>query len=277
MRRLLREPLLHFLLLGAGLFALYGWVNPNGFDNERRIVVDGGRVAQLSAHFQRTWNRAPTAAELAALVDNFVVEEIFYREALALGLDSGDDVVRRRLRQKMEFLTTDAVALYEPAEDELQAFLAEHPERFRREARYTFEQLYFSPDAPGAVRERAGQARRQLLAGDVAAGDPSLLPANMQGAAASQVDRSFGQGFAAQLEALTLGQWSEPIGSGLGLHLVRLDTREPAYLPPLAEVRATVEREWREAKNAEVKAELIAQLKREYEIVIEPDAAGVSS
>lgn len=274
---LLREPLLHFLAIGAALFALYGWASPQGFGDDNRIVVDAGRIEQLRAYFQRTWNRPPTARELDALIDDFVVEEIFYRRALDLGLDKNDAVIRRRLRQKMEFIAADAIALYQASDEELEAFLQAHPERFRRDASYSFEQRYFSPDrVDGDVRARAEAARQALTAGREVAGDPSLLPDVLERTGASQVDRIFGSGFAQALDGAPVGQWSAPLRSGLGLHVVRVKERRPAYLPSLDEVRAEVEREWQNEKNQQAKAQLLAGLKAEYQIVIERDGVGAS-
>ncbi len=270
----LREPLLHFLLIGAALFALYGWVNPGAYDDDHVIVVDAGRIAQLRTQFERTWSRPPGPQEMDNLVDGYVNDEIFYRQALALGLDGDDAVIRRRLRQKMEFLTEDAAALDAPGDAQLQAYLDAHPDRFRQEPHYSFEQLYFSPDRPGEPpRQRALAARAALLKGEQVSGDPSLLPAAMGDAGASRVDREFGDGFAHSLDALTPGQWSEPLSSTLGIHLVRLEQRQPGYMPPLSEVRDAVAREWLDEKTRKAKADLLARLRADYRIVIRPGDA----
>ncbi|MFV8820009.1 peptidyl-prolyl cis-trans isomerase [Haliea sp. E17] len=269
--RILKEPLLHFLAMGALLFVLYAWVNPGQGGGEQTIVVDAGRIALLRAHFERTWNRPPSATEMQALVDNFVVEEIFYRQALELGLDQNDEVIRRRLRQKVEFITADALALYEPSEAELADYLQAHPDKFRHDAVYSFEQLYFSPDhgAGDALRQRVTAAREALLAGESVSGDTTLLPRAMSAASASQVDRNFGEGFAESLDALTPGEWSQPLASGLGLHLVRLTARQPAYLPQLDAVRAEVQREWQRERNEQAREALVADLKSGYKVIVE--------
>lgn len=148
MRRLLREPLLHFAVLGMGLFVLYGVLRGGTGDAPDEIVVDRARLASLEAQFERVWQRAPTPAERDGLVATWVREEILYREGVAMGMDRDDPIVRRRIAQKMDFLA-DGQAPAEPSEAELQAWLDAHPDAYRIEPVYTLRQLYFDPGRRG--------------------------------------------------------------------------------------------------------------------------------
>lgn len=269
MRELLREPLVHFLLGGAALFLLYGGVAEPGAERPDRIVVGEEQVAMLAQTFRRTWMRPPTAAELEGLIDDHVTEEVLYREALALGLDRDDLVVRRRMRQKMEFLN-EGLAEGEPSDEELRAFLEANPERFRAPPRVSFTQVFVSPDGDGAADARAAALLARLRAGadPAALGDPTLLPRRLSLAPPSQVEGSFGAGFAEHLAELPEGVWSGPIASGFGLHLVRVSGREPARLPALAEIRGAVGREWAAEQDDAARERFHRALRARYDVEV---------
>ena len=272
MRRLLREPLLHFLVGGALLFVLYGIVADEPAFAPDRIVVDEKRVASLAATFQRTWLRPPTRGELDGLVRDFVDEEILYREGLALGLDRDDLVIRRRLRQKMEFLHTNLAEQEKPAEAELAAFLSTNRERFQEPARLSFRHVFVSPDAGSpAARHRANELLRKLRAGGSEAlveGDPTLLPRTMMKASESDVASVFGAGFAGDVLALAGDDWTGPVASSYGLHLVRVDERVPARMPELEQIRRQVEREYEAAQRAEANQRFLQEMRERYEVEI---------
>ena len=272
MRRLLREPLLHFLLGGALLFALYGSVANESEQAPDRIVIDEARVASLAATFERTWLRPPTSDELDGLVRDLVDEEILYREGLALGLDRDDLVVRRRLRQKVEFLHMDLVEQKEPTEAELSTYLAGNRERFQEPTRLSFQQLFVSPEAgSSAARQRADDLLWQLRAGVPEAeleGDPTLLPRTMRKASQRDVASVFGAGFAGDVVALTGDEWTGPVASSYGLHLIRVDERVPARMPELEQIRRQVEIEYEAAQRAEANQRFIQELRERYEVEI---------
>ena len=272
MRRLLREPLLHFLVGGALLFMLYGIVVDEPEFAPDRIVIDEKRVANLAATFQRTWLRPPTRGELDGLVRDFVDEEILYREGLALGLDRDDLVIRRRLRQKMEFLHADLAEQEKPAEAELAAFLSANRERFQEPARLSFRHVFVSPDAGSpAARHRANELLRKLRAGGSEAlveGDPTLLPRTMMKASESDVASVFGAGFAGDVLALAGDDWTGPVASSYGLHLVRVDERVPARMPELEQIRRQVEREYETAQRAEANQRFLQEMRERYEVEI---------
>jgi hypothetical protein len=244
----------------------------SGDPGERRdrIVVTETQVASLAAMFERTWMRAPTAEELRGLVDEHVTEEILYRQALALGLDRDDLIVRRRMRQKMEFLSAELTAT-EPSEEELSAFLREHPERFAVPARWSFTQIFFSLERGGEAR--AAALLRELRDGTASAdpaslGDPTLLPAAHEGVTELEAADRFGAPFAEGLAAAPEGEWHGPVASAFGLHLLRVVRREPARAPALDEVRDAVAREWAAARSAEQQQRFYRALREGYEIAL---------
>ena len=272
MKQLLREPLLHFFVLGALLFGLYAWLNPGADSGPTEIVVSRGQVQNLSAQFARVWQRAPTDRELKGLIDNWVREEIFYREGVAMGLDRDDPVVRRRVQQKVEFIL-DSAEPAAPTEPELQRWLDEHPESFRRDAVYELRQVYFDPDRRGEHLQRdLAEARRRLAAGMDVAGDSTLLPVSFH-ASSADVARTFGPRFESALRDLRTGSWQGPIESAFGLHLVELSMHVPARLPPLAEVRDAVERDLVRARAQTSATESYDRLRANYSVRIEGEVS----
>ncbi|MGD2075729.1 MAG: peptidylprolyl isomerase [Gammaproteobacteria bacterium] len=277
--RLVREPLVHFLLLGGLLFGAYYFLNDEPqVSDDNRIAIDEAQMASLAATFQRTWMRPPTQEELAGLVEDRVKEEILYREALALGLDRDDLVIRRRMRQKMEFLNTDLLEPEPPTEAELQAYLDDNMDQFRTTERFSFIQVYVKEDsrerATALLQQLTGQRRSEVDLAQL--GDASLLPGVMQQADRHELGRVFGNDFAATLSAVPLGRWSGPHGSPYGLHLVYVSERLPAREPPLSEVRSEVEREWLAERRREANARFYQALRERYtvEVAYPKPAAG---
>ena len=277
----LREPLVHFLLIGAGLFVLYNVLNRGESDAPRDIVVSEARVEALAENFARTWMRPPTAEELKGLVDDYVAEEVYYREAVAMGLDRDDLVIRRRLRQKMEFISADVAAATPPTDVQLQAYLEQHAEKFLMPPRLTFQQVYFSTDRRG---ERAARDAEKLLAelaagrgpaNPLEAGDATLLPPAMEAAAPQEIANAFGEEFATAIEDAPEGQWSGPLPSGFGVHLVKVDGREAGTAPTLAEIRPMVQREWEAEQRKTVEKALLDKLRARYDVRVEGPAAAL--
>jgi hypothetical protein len=268
----LREPLLHFLVIGLALFALYRALNPGIAESPREIVVTQARVEALAENFARTWSRPPTPQELRGLVDDYVAEEIYYREALAMGLDRDDIVIRRRLRQKMEFISSDIAAAETPTDAQLADYLAKHPDEFRQPPTFTFQQVYFDTERRGgAAAAEATRLLTKLKAGRDAgdAGDSTLLPRAMKSASPQDVENTFGSDFAAAVAAAPVGQWTGPVQSAYGTHLLRVDARTPGALPPLQEVHGEVARAWEAEQRRIVGERLLASLRSRYEIRID--------
>ncbi len=269
---IVREPLVHFLVLGGLLFLLFGLTQGPDRDNGRQIRVSAAQLEQLAAQFSRTWMRPPTEEEFAGLIERHIRGEVFYREALAMGLDQDDPYVRNRLGQKLEFLLDDLSAETAPGDDMLTQYLEEHPERFQEPARATFRQVYLNPDRhPQLEAEAAGLLERLRAGADPAGvGDVTLLEHAFDDASRPEIARQFGAAFADSVLEVEQGQWLGPIRSGLGAHLVLVTDRQPARLPTLAEVRPQVLREWQDARRREQKEQAYARLRERYQISVEP-------
>jgi hypothetical protein len=276
MKRLLKEPLLHFLMLGAVIFAVYHWLPKRSNSESGNIVITQGEIENLATIFARSWQRPPTQEELAGLLRDRVREEVYCREAMALGLDRDDSVIRRRLQQKMEFVSDDIAAQSEPSDAELNAFLQAHPDLFRVEQRFTFRQVYLNPEKHGEhLVHNAAQLLVQLnQAGgkaDVSAvGDSFLLEHTFKWVPDSEVAKQFGEKFAAKLGELSSGQWQGPVESGYGVHLVFVEERTKGRVPELTEVRDAVHREWTNARRLEAKEKFYQGLLKRYTVTIEP-------
>jgi len=281
-RLILREPLLHFLLLGFGLFLLHGWIVPAVSGAGERIVITRGRIEQLATGFALMKQRPPAADELNGLIDDAIREEIFYREAKAMGLDQDDTIVRRRLRQKLEFVSEDVAPVPEPSDSQLRAYLQAHPDAFRLETRYTFTQVYIDPQRHGqqldaetkktlSALQRAGTT---VDAGKL--GDAFLLGHHFNGVIASELARAFGAKFEATLRTLPTGQWLGPVRSGYGVHLVLVSRREDGRTASLEDVRGEVRRQWFHAQRKEANERFYANLRKRYRVTIErpPDPTG---
>jgi parvulin-like peptidyl-prolyl isomerase len=264
--------LLHFFALGAGLFALSAILQGPVAEAPNRIHVDAAQIRQIEQGFERTWQRPPTRQELEGLVDEFVREEIYYREALAMGLDRDDTIVRRRMRQKLEFLSNDLAPPSEPDDAALERHLAAHADAHRIEPRVALRQVFVSRDRRGdaAVDEaRALLARLPLDPGAAAAGDPSMLPASLALAPLGEVRRVFGDDFAAAVARVEPGRWTGPIESGFGLHLVFVERREEGRLPTLAEVRDAVRADWESARRTEANEAFYRRLRERYQVTVD--------
>src|SRR5262245_821277 len=282
--RWLREPLVHFLLLGAGIFALASLVGDPAGGRAERIRLGPAEVELLRQGFERTWRRPPTPAELAGLVEERVREEVYYREALALGLDRDDTIVRRRLRQKLEFLAEDR-AVSPPTDADLEAWLRASPGRFRIEPRVRFEQVFLSRDRRG---DRLRADAEALLAGlragaggadPAALGDPIPLPTGPGDLSQAEVAARYGAEFAGRVFELEPGGWQGPIDSAYGAHLVLVRARSPGREPALAEVRDAVSRAWVAEARGRAREELHRELRARYDVRVElpPAPAGVGA
>jgi hypothetical protein len=272
--RLIKEPLIHFFLLGAGIFAVYAVVGESDEQRPDEIVVSTGQIERLVTGWRKTRMRLPSKAELEALIDEHVREEVYYREALAMGLDRDDVIIRRRLRQKMEFVTQDLSELIDPTEVELVEYLSRNGDKFRVEPSLGFRQVYFNRDQRSEkVADDAIAILAQLRANPQAEiellGDSLMLPQHIESLTASGVRNMFGEEFASRVSELAPGSWQGPVPSSYGLHLVIVDKFVGARMPELDEVRDKVEIEWRNEKLAEVNNEIYQGFRDRYSVVVE--------
>jgi parvulin-like peptidyl-prolyl cis-trans isomerase-like protein len=276
--RLLREPLVHFLILGAAVFLLFKVMVTPGAAPDGKILITSGKIEQLTTAFVRTWQRPPTVEELNGLIEDHVRDEVLYREALAIGLDKDDTVIRRRMRQKLEFLTEDAAAARVPSDPDLQAWLDKHPDKFRVDPRTALRQIYFNSSRRGTgAREEAETLLARLStpgkktdASEL--GDATMLPHELALSSVGEIARVFGDGFAQEVERMEPGRWSGPVQSGYGLHLVYVSERTEGRLRPLAEVREEVRREWLTARRKSDADARYRALRERYEVVVEGSA-----
>ena len=252
--RLLKEPLLHFLLAGAAMFGAYGWLNGAATNpaagKAPQISISAGDVRWLAENWTTQWRRPPTPDELRGLVTDYLNEQLLAREARDLGLEDNDVIIRRRLAQKLTFVIEDTLRRAEPSEDELRQFYQANARRFRSDARLSFAHIYFSPQRRVDARSDATDALKLLLdvdaderAGDM--GDRILVERELHEETEQSISGVFGPDFARTVFSLDSGAWSGPIESGYGWHLVRVSTLRGTQLHPLADVRARVVEEWR--------------------------------
>jgi PPIC-type PPIASE domain len=278
LKRLLREPLVHFLLLGGVLFAADGMLAKRATTEPGRIIVSQIRIDHLKEGFARTWLRAPTTEELEALIRDYVREEVYYREALAMGLDRDDTIIRRRLQQKLEFLSENIGDLTQPTDEELRAFLQNHPDQFRSQRRFSFQQVYLSLERhrhslAGDAEELLGQLKSSNSSDASKLGDPFLLEHRFADVEATEVAKQFGEKFANALNDLPLGEWQGPIESSYGIHLVFVDERTERRSPALKDVRDAVRRELLNVRRLESNKQFYDGLRKRYTISIEPALA----
>jgi parvulin-like peptidyl-prolyl isomerase len=268
-RTLIREPLLHFMLIGLGLFMLYGLVSPAD-SASRTITISQGQVDELRRQYSALWGGPPTARQLTALIEAQVRDEVLYREGMAQGLGSDDPVIKRRIRQKVEVMAEEEGSDAAPKDAVLDAYLQNHREKFVKPAKLSFEQIYFNPQGPDTP-ESVAAARAKLAAGASPSsfGQPTMLPAQVNTTDADLVARDFGADFAAAVAKLPVGQWSGPIGSGVGVHLVKLTALQPPGVPPLAEIRAAVTREWENDRRVAANEASYKRARARYDVVVE--------
>lgn len=276
MQRLIADPLCHFVFTGALIFGLYGLVTEEGqFPGDNRsITVTQARVDTLASGFERSWRRAPTKSELDGLIEDYLREEIAVREAVRMGLDLDDSVIRRLLRRKFEFVAAEVFAQAEPVEAELRAYFSANSAQFQSPPRYTLRHVYFNPRRHGGslrtdVARLAGQlnaANAEVDAGSL--GDVTSLEPGYSGLARGDMAQIFGEAFASEIETLEAGQWHGPIVSEFGLHLVIVDTAEPGLIPEFEQVRDAVMREVSYHRREGAVDQIYLQLSEGYTITI---------
>ena len=280
LKQLIREPLVHFVVLGAAIFGAYHLLNRGTASDPQDIVVTRGVVENLAATFERTWHRPPTDDELQGLIREYVREEAAYREAVALGLDRDDAVVRRRLRQKLEFVAED-IAQTEPTDQDLRAYFAAHPDDFATEREFTFEHVFLSPDRHGdnlgadaeALRARLSRPGYSAPADLADLGDPFLLPHQFDVVPADELRNMFGDEFVVRLSQLPIGEWQGPVESGYGAHVVLVRERTDGRVPAFEEVRGTVRQEWENARRVEAQDLFYQGLVARYRVIVETAGA----
>jgi len=279
--KLLREPLLHFMFIGAVIYLLYGlFAESLPEADDKTIVVSAGEIEWMLTSWEKRWNRLPTDKELEGLIQQYIRETVLYREALTMGLNQHDQIIRRRLAQKLEFLAKDLVALTPPTDQELLAYFDRHRDRYQEPALYTFTQVFVDPDERGDTTLSDAEAIKAALIAQGnaiedagALGDDFMLQSYYPEKDPIEIQKLFGSGFAGSLVELTPGQWHGPVLSGYGTHLVYVShVREPS--PPVFDaVRERVVEDWTTQRSEELNEQFYANLRDSYTVVIEEPAA----
>jgi hypothetical protein len=277
--RLLREPLLHFLFIGVSIYLLYGaFAEPTPKETDKTIIVNAAEIEWMKSRWEKSWNRTPTAEDLDNMVQQYVREIVLYREALNMGLNEHDVVIRRRLGRKLEFLAKDLATLTPPTAEELQAYFNAHLDRYEQPVRYSYTQIFFSPDIRGEttltdaekVKAILSEQGREAIDSAHNLGDRAMFKNYFSDQDAAKIERSFGNDFAKSLVALSPRQWHGPVLSGFGAHLVYVHQITTPPAPVLGEHLGKVKRDWMTAKGEELNETFYANLRAGYTIVIEP-------
>lgn len=272
MKKIVKEPLLHFVILGALVFVLYGSRPESNDRSSLTIVISSETMASLVAfHVERT-GAEPTEAEQDALIRSHVEEEVLFREAIALGLDQGDPIVRRRLVQSMSFLVEDLAAVTDPSEEELAEYLQSHPERYEEPVRWSITHVFVSRERNGTLMNARAEALLDDLRGGAdhsAVGEPFLRGSAFQQQSERDLDGIFGVGFSAQLSDRVVGQWIGPLTSTYGLHLVRIEQHAQPRLPTLAEIVDVVRRDWLAVHQSAANEVALQAMVDKYDVVLE--------
>jgi hypothetical protein len=268
-----REPLAQFLVLGILVFGAYSALDTSPrAANTEVIEVGRGQTDQMFETFSRTWQRPPTEAEFKGLVDSYVKEEVFYREGKKMGLDENDTIFRRRMQQKLEFLLEPSSEELTPKAGELEAYFQRHAEAYKTPVMVEFEQLFFRSDKTGDAGELAAAHALETLRADPKAaetteiGDPTILPAKMDLAGADMIASNFGDAFAKAIEQAPVDQWSGPLRSTFGVHLVRPARKVAASTPALDAVRAAVRGDWEASRRREIADRRYQEMKKQYDV-----------
>ena len=277
LKRWLREPLLHFLILGAALFCLYSYLNRGrgGVESSKQIVLSLDELRQMEVYFESQWHRTPTPQEFQAMVEDKVREDVLYREALAMGLDKDDSIVRRRMAQKMQFLAEDVAAAHEPSSAELKAWFDKNQGKFALPSRISFRHIYFSPDSRGknaqedaakALTRLAGQPDDSKLAASM--GDRFMFQDYYGDRAPEAIAKEFGPPFAVAVEKLKPGSWQGPIESGYGWHLVFVTTIIPGRIPAFEEIESDVKTAWLGEQKRQAWEKAYAEMRAKYTVLL---------
>jgi parvulin-like peptidyl-prolyl isomerase len=272
-----REPLVHFLVIGAAIFVLFGLVGQRDVDEkERAITITSGEINWLTDAWQKRWNRPPTAEERDGLIQQYLREMILYREAVAMGLDKDDTVIRRRLAQKLEFLSQDLITPQPPSEDELQSYFEAHIDRYQAPDLITLTHVFIDPDKRGnqtlvdaEVIKKQLQALKEPPQDARSYGDPFMLQSYYPERSEAELLKLFGSGFARSVFELAPQQWHGPVLSGYGTHLVYVHDHQKAQPPVFADVKEQVRLEWESDKREQLNEQFVASIIARYDVTIE--------
>ena len=270
----LKEPLFHFLVVGAGLFLLYGVTANKPENEETRIEVNTVRADRMVTLWEKRWNRPPTQEEFNGLTEQYINEEVLYREALAMGLDSDDPVVRRRMAQKVKFISNDIITIATPSDAVLQSYLDVHASKYQLAGTVTFQHIYFNPAKHDAAMEEEAKALLAKLSQDnnsidmQSVGDGFLHGAAFTNLKAFEVNRLLGKKFAKKLFEQPVGKWLGPLVSGYGLHLVYIDAKTVSKTATLEVAKQSVIEDWMSDERKKANDTFVLNLRKQYDVLI---------
>ena len=273
---LLREPLFHFLLIGAVIFLLFSQINTTEDENDKQIIITKEKIENLENAWIKAKGRQPSAEEMEQQLEYDIHEQVLYREAMAMGLDKDDMIIRRRLSQKMKYLFDDLSVVDKPSDAALKKFVSEHPSKFTKPATISFSQVYLDPKEHGDRLEVDAKYLLEELSTTtiketIGFGDRSLLPYEFSNERESDIRGMFGEAFVKQVFKAKTDSWQGPFSSAYGLHLIYIKTRSNAYLPPLSAMRDRVERVWISTKQREANEIFYQSLLERYEIIVDDE------
>jgi hypothetical protein len=275
--RLFKEPLIQFLIIGAAIYGAYAvFGTPEEDYRDNIILVDSNRINAMVSEWESRWQRPPTRQEIDGLIQQYIKEDVLYRQAVSMGLNEDDPITRRRMAQKLEFLTSDLAQLQEPAEGELEAFFEENEADYRDPDRISFSHIFIDPDARGdatlddaevllAQLKAAGEPTEEMLQ----QGDRFMLQNYFAAASELDIRRQLGSGFAESVIVLEPGRWHGPVLSGYGVHLVYVFDFQAAPAPQFAAVRERVLEDWHTVKREEFNQQFLESLKERFEIIVD--------
>lgn len=270
-KKIISEPLVHFVVLGTILFSAWSWVNPSDAEGtDKVIVIDQRRLEHLETLWKAQWKRDPAPEDVAAIIDRHLRQEVFYREALNMGLDKEDDIIRTRLAQKMEAVASDlSILMKAPSETDLRDFYIQRKELFTLPDAFAFEQVLYLP-------EEAKDADLKVMLEDLNSGEEVpknrinklSVPNTWQLTSANALRNSFGGSFSNSLTQLPLGKWVGPIRSGLGLHLVKITANQPSQLASYEDIKDYVEQQYQYYAVLDAQKNMFQELLNKYQVQI---------
>ena len=267
MKNFLKEPLLHFLLIGAAFFVLYSWVGEDD-NSQNTIVIDESDLDEIVSKFEMQWKRNPTEEELTSIVEKRIEEEVFYQEALKMNLDHNDEIIKRRLAQKMQFLSNDLAQLQEPSTEELQTYFKDNEHKYVSDSKYTFHQIIFLSENGELGIEKANLALSKIGSLPVnevlKLGDRIAINKTFNKVTTFDISRQFGDDFQQSLAKAERGKWVGPIESGFGHHLVYVSNYETGLIPTLDEVKPQVLEDYLLDNQASFKESVYTQFRNNY-------------
>ena len=262
MKKLFKDPLIHFLVLGTMLFVVYGMLNID--ENKNEIIIDDNLINELSAKWELKRDRNPNLQELMGLINQYVEQEVLYREALAMNLDHNDEIVKRRLAQKMEFISDGLSEVLQPTEKMSGDYFNEHKENYKKPSLYTLEHVYFKKDKRPQILD---DVKKALASNNPKKfGDYISLNTAYENTSSVKIARDYGTTFAVALDSLPIGKWAGPVYSGFGVHIVYISKRIPAGYFTFNEVADKVTVDYNYDVSNDFKKELISSLLSNYTI-----------